>query len=96
MRKPNTILDFFKRQNAQSSNINIGDASLPTSDILVPEDSPNKSRRVDINAENSLNNSQKVNINEFDISSLEYDHGLHRQIWNYDVNQCDEIRRAYI
>jgi hypothetical protein len=86
MGKPNTILDFFKRQNAQSSNVNVSDTSLPTSDILVAEDSPNKSRRVDINAENSPNNSRRVNINEFDISSLEYDPGLRRQILNYDVN----------
>jgi hypothetical protein len=91
MGKPNTILDFFKRQNEQSSNVNVGDASLPTSDILVAENSLNKSQRVDINAENSLNNSRRVNINEFDISSLEYDPRLRRQIWNYDVNQHDKI-----
>ena len=80
MRKPNTILDFFKRQNARSLNINVGDASLPTSDILVAENSPNKSRRVDINAENSPNNSRRVNNNEFDINSLEYDSKLCHQI----------------
>jgi hypothetical protein len=82
MGKPNTILDFFKKQNTQSSNANIGDTSLPTSDIPVPENSPNKSRRID--------------INEFDISSLEFDPGLRRQIWDYNPNQRDEIRRAYI
>jgi hypothetical protein len=82
MEKPNTILDFFKKQNTQSSNANIGDTSLPTSDIPVPENSPNKSRRID--------------INEFDISSLEFDPGLRRQIWDYNPNQRDEIRRAYI
>jgi hypothetical protein len=37
MGKPNTILEFFKRKNAQNSNANVGDASLPTSDIVVSE-----------------------------------------------------------
>jgi hypothetical protein len=82
MGKPNTILELFKRKNAQSSKANVGDASSPTSDIPIFENSPNKSRRVD--------------VNEFDISSLEFDPGLRRQIWDYDVNQRDEIRRAYI
>jgi ribosomal protein L22 len=81
MRKPNTILDFFKRKNTQSSNANVGDASSPTSDIVISENSSKKSRRVD--------------VNEFDISSLEFDPGLRRQIWEYNVNQWDEIRRAY-
>jgi hypothetical protein len=82
MGKPNTILDFFKRKNAQSSNANVSDASSPTSDIIVSENSSKKSRRVD--------------VNEFDISSLEFDPGLRRQIWEYNVNQRDEIRWAYI
>jgi hypothetical protein len=66
MRKPNAILDFFKRQNAQSSNVNVGDVSSPTSDFLV--------------AKNSHNNSRRFNINEFDINSLEYDLGLCHQL----------------
>lgn len=82
MGKPNTILDFFKRKNAQRSNANVSDTSSPTSDIIVSENSSKKSRRVD--------------VNEFDISSLEFDPGLRRQIWEYNVNQRDEIRRAYI
>jgi hypothetical protein len=72
MGKPNTILELFKRKNAQSSNTNVGDTSSLTSDILISENSPKKFRR--------------VNANQFDISSLEYDPGLRRQIWNYDVN----------
>jgi len=82
MGKPNTILDFFKRKNAQSSNANFGDASSPTFDVLLSENSSKKFRR--------------VNSSEFDIISLEFDPGLHRQIWDYHVNQRDEIRRAYI
>jgi hypothetical protein len=62
MKKPNTILNFFKKQNTQSPNANVGNASLPTSNIPIPENSPNKFRRID--------------INEFDISLLEFDHGL--------------------
>jgi hypothetical protein len=75
MGKPNTILDFFKRKNAQSSNANVGDASSSTSDIIVFEIFSKKSRR--------------VNVNEFDISSLEFDLELHHQIWEYHVNQLD-------
>jgi hypothetical protein len=33
---------------------------------------------------------------KIDTSLLEWDTGLHQQIWDYHVNQCDEIRRAYI
>ena len=55
MGKRNTILDFFKRQNTQSLNVNVGDASLPTSNILVVKNSLNKFRKVDINVKNSPN-----------------------------------------
>jgi len=64
------------------THANISDTSFPTSDIIVSENSSKKSRRID--------------VNEFDISSLEFDPGLRRQIWEYNVNQRDEIRRAYI
>jgi hypothetical protein len=66
MRKSNTRVDFFKRKNAQSLNANVGDASSPTSDIVVFENSSKKSQRVD--------------ENEFDISSLEFDPELRCQI----------------
>jgi hypothetical protein len=119
MEKSNTILDFFKRKNAQTSNaqssnaqnsnaqasntqtsntqtsnaqtssvhaqtssVNVGDTSSPASDIPISENSSKRLWRVD--------------GNEFDIDSLEYDPGLRPQIWEYDVNHRDEIRRAYI
>jgi hypothetical protein len=66
MGKPNTILELFKRKNAQNSNTNVDDTSWPNSDIPISENSPKKSRRVD--------------ANQFDISSLEYDPGLRCQI----------------
>jgi hypothetical protein len=112
MEKSNTILDFFKRKNAQSSNVqssnvqnsnaqtsntqhsnaqtsnvqtsnvNVGDTLLPAFDIPISENSSKRLRRVD--------------GNEFNINSLEYDLELRHQIWEYDVNHRDEIRRAYI
>jgi hypothetical protein len=82
MEKPNTIFDFFKRKNVQSSNANVSDTSSPTSDIIV--------------SENSFKKSQRIDVNEFDISSLELDPGLRCQIWEYNVNQRDEIQLVYI
>jgi hypothetical protein len=71
MGKSNTILDFFKRKNAQSSNaqnsnVNVGDTSSSTSDIPSSKNSPKRLWRVD--------------INEFDINSLEFDPRLRHQI----------------
>jgi hypothetical protein len=72
----NSSKNFFKQKNAQSSNaqtlnaqtsnVNVGDTSSPASDIPISE---NSSKRL-----------QGVDGNEFNISSLEYDHGLRRQI----------------
>ena len=82
MRKLTTIVDFFKRKNTQSLEANVSDISSPTSDILI--------------SKNSSTKFWKVDVNEIDISSLERDLGLRPQIWDYDVNQRNEIRRAYI
>jgi hypothetical protein len=57
-------LTFSKGKNVQSSNVNVGDTSSPTSDIPIFENSPKRLWR--------------VNGNEFDISSLEFDHRLHQ------------------
>jgi hypothetical protein len=72
----NSSKNFFKQKNAQSSNaqtlnaqtsnVNVGDTSSLASDIPISEIS---SKRL-----------QGVDGNEFNISSLEYDHGLRRQI----------------
>ena len=72
MGKLNTILELFKRKNAQSSNTDVGDTSSPIFDIPISENSPKKSQRVD--------------ANQFDITLLEYDPRLRRQTWDYDVN----------
>ena len=78
MEKSNIILDFFKQKNAQSlnvqssnkqnsnaqtSNVNVGDTSSLAFDIPISKNSSKRLRRVD--------------GNKFNISSLEYDFGLH-------------------
>ena len=70
MRKSNTNV---KRKNAQSSNVNIGDTSSPTSNIPI--------------SENSLKRFWGVDDNEFEISLLEFDPKLCHHIGEYDVNQ---------
>lgn len=74
MGKQTTIVDFFKRKNAQISEANVGDALLPAPKVDIPtfENPPTKSRKVD--------------VNEIDISSLEHDPGLRPQILDYNVN----------
>ncbi|XP_028106588.1 uncharacterized protein LOC114305656 [Camellia sinensis] len=46
--------------------------------------------------ENPPTKSQKIDVKENDIGSLERDPGLRIQIWDYHVNQRDEIQRGYI
>jgi hypothetical protein len=67
----NSSKNFFKQKNAQSSNaqtsnVHIGDTSSLAFNIPISE---NSSKRL-----------QGINDNEFNISLLEYDHGLRRQI----------------
>ncbi|XP_028062902.1 uncharacterized protein LOC114266213 [Camellia sinensis] len=82
MGKPCTIDRFFKRKNTSSSEVNADNTSLPTSNVDILENPPTKS--------------QKIDVKEIDIGSLERDPRLRIQIWDYHVNQGDEIRRAYI
>ena len=49
-----------------------------------------------MNPENPSTKFQRVRSNKIDKDSLERDPGLRQQIWEYPVNQRDEIRRAYI
>ena len=75
------MMNFFKRKNPQNLE---ADTSLPTSNVENPI------------SEDRHTKSQRTEINEVDISSLERDPGLRPQIWDYDINRRDEIRRKYI
>ena len=83
MKKSTTMLDFIKRKcsTSNSSEVNV---ELPTTNvaILIPE-----------NADVPISQTQFQRI---DLDSLDYDPGTRKQIWEYHVNQRDEIRWAYI
>jgi hypothetical protein len=66
MRKSNIIRDFFKRKDAQSSNVNVDDKSSPTFDIPI--------------SENSSRSLWRVDDNEFDNTTFEFDPELCHQI----------------
>ena len=42
------------------------------------------------------NHISQTRFQKVDLDSLDYDPRTHKQIWEYHVNQPDEIRRAYI
>ena len=78
MGKSSTIDGFFKRKNPTNLD---ADGPSPTSNVETPiaENHPTKLQRTEIN-------------NDGDIGSLEHDPGLRHQIWEYDVNQRNEIQ----
>jgi hypothetical protein len=80
MGKPKTIDAFFKKKDADSNS-----SSTSNPQTLAPEQRPSKMPR---------NESQVVE--SFDISTLQRDPGLRPQIWEYPINQRDEIRCAYL
>ena len=83
MKKSTTILDFFKRKGSTSNSSEVN-VELPTTNVAIP--SPE-------NADVPISQTQFQRI---DLDSLDYDPGTRKQIWEYHVNQRDEIRRAYI
>ena len=82
MSKSTTILNFFKRKNLNNSEVIADDARLPTPSIDVPI------------SENLQTEVPNVTIDE----SIGFvrDPGMRKKIWEYDANEWDEIRRAYI
>ena len=102
MGKSITITYFFKRKNLNDSEAMASYATLLTTnanisiprnieipilehvDIHIPEN-------VDIPIQENL----QSKFQKIDTISLERDPGLRQQIYDYHVNQCDEIRRAY-
>ena len=60
-------------------------------EIFIPQFQKNVDIQIPKNNHISQTQFQKV-----DLDSLDYDPGTRKQIWEYHVNQCDEIWCAYI
>jgi hypothetical protein len=111
MGKSTTITHFFKRKNLNDSEATTSDATLPatTSDATLPATNADIpipgnieipiSENVDIhipeNVDIPIQENPHPKFQKIDTSLLERDPGLRQQIWDYHVNQRDEIRRAY-
>lgn len=85
MAKPQKTLDaFFKRKDSSESPTSLTPCQINVEhSTLAQEQRPPKSPRIESRKDDNLN-------------SLQRDPGLRQQIWNYLVNERDEIRRAYI
>jgi hypothetical protein len=102
MGKSTTIMHFFKRKNLNDSEATTSDATLPTTnanipilgniEIPIPE---NVDIHIPENVDIPIQENPHPKFQKIDTSLLERDPGLRKQIWDYHVNQHDEIRRAY-
>jgi hypothetical protein len=102
MGKSTTITHFFKRKNLNDSEATTSDATLPTTnadipipgniEIPIPE---NVNIHIPENVDIPIQENPHPKFQKIDTSLLERDPGLRKQIWDYHVNQRDEIRRAY-
>ncbi|KAJ9541478.1 hypothetical protein OSB04_027984 [Centaurea solstitialis] len=85
MKNQTTIHGFFKRKHASSSSQDpeetINLNNAPASSVSVTEDPSKKAR---------------IENNDIDLSTLERDPALRRQVYDYPINQQDTIRRAYM
>jgi hypothetical protein len=83
MGKSKTIDAFFKKKNVDSSSKMSSLTSNPQT--LALEQCPSKVPRIESQV-----------IESFDISTLQHDPGLRSQIWEYPINQWDEIKCVYL
>ena len=90
MGKSTTITHFFKRKNLNDSEAMTSDAILPTTnaDIPIPE---NIEIPIPKNVDIPIQENPHPKFQKIDTSLLERDPGLRQQIWDYHVNQRDEI-----
>ena len=103
MGKSTTTTHFFKRKNLNDSKASASDATLPTTnanipipenvDITIPE---NVNIPISESVDIPIPENPQPKFQKIDTNSLEQVLRLHQQIWDYHVNQHDEIRRAYI
>ena len=86
MMKKRTIDSFFTKKNSQtntSAPSNLIESSIVENETFVHE-------------EEHSTKAPRLDGKEVDINSLEHDPKKCQPMWSYQVNQQDEIRRAYI
>ncbi|XP_071723991.1 uncharacterized protein [Rutidosis leptorrhynchoides] len=80
MQKQKGVLDFFKKPDPKRQKVETTPSVENPSSSTPP-----------------IPKSQATNVNNsFDINSLVRDSGVRQQIWKYDFNKQDKVRRAYI
>jgi hypothetical protein len=76
-----------------NSEVSVSDATLPTTNVDIPIP-----RNVEIqileNVDIPIPKNLQPKFQKLETSLLEQDPRLRQQIWDYHVNQVDEIRRA--
>ena len=91
MKKSTTMLDFFKRKGSTSNSSEVN-VELSTSNVAIPIPE-NADVPIPENADVPIS---QIQFQRIELDSLDYDPGTRKQIWEYHVNQRDEIRWAYI
>ncbi|TYI43289.1 hypothetical protein ES332_A01G158100v1 [Gossypium tomentosum] len=84
--KSKTINSFLKKKHTETTQ-----SPLEASQIKVPPSS-----FVPLNSDARPSKIPRVKDEALDLSNLEREPGLRKQIYEYPVNMSDEIRRAYI
>ena len=99
MKKSTIVVDFFKRKGSTSNSSEVN-VKLPTTNVAI-----SILENVDVPILENMNFPILENVDvpvsqaqfqRIDLDSLDYDPRTRKQIWEYHVNQRDEIRRAYI
>ena len=90
MGKSTTITHFFKRKNLNDLEAMTSDATLPTTNTDIPIPG-NIELPIPENVDVPIQENPQPKFQKIDTTLLEWDPGLCQQIWDYHVNQRDEI-----
>ena len=94
--KAKTIDSFFKRKNVGDPKSSTPSPSTLNHDCSNENENRLEYQKEETEHEDHLSKFQRVETKQIDIRSLERDPRLRPQIWEFDVNQKNEIRRAYL
>ncbi|XLU73532.1 hypothetical protein S245_032585, partial [Arachis hypogaea] len=93
MSKMKTIHSFFKRKEIIYDEQNSASDSLSNVQNIIEQP---VTQLVEQDIQPPASKIARTEIDQVNIDTLMRDPGKRPQIWNYPINQQDEIRRAYI